>query len=101
LWTAGGWGTVAVKAGGHLIRERDRLAGDAAGIGGDDEELKSVQIAGPGEDAIPLGGGLAGDISDDEVGEGIDATARAAAEQRFGADVEFELDEGVGGGGDQ
>jgi hypothetical protein len=84
-----------------LIRERDVLAGEVAAIGGDDEEMQAVEVAGAGEDAIPLAGRLGGDLADDEIGKGIDALAGTAAEQGFRAEVELEFDKGVGGDGDE
>jgi hypothetical protein len=63
--------------------------------------MEAVEIAGAGEEAIPLAGRLAGDLADNEVGQGIDAPARAAAEEGFRTDMELELDERVSGRGDE
>jgi hypothetical protein len=77
------------------------LAGEAASIGSGDEEMKAVEIARAGEDAIPPAQRFAGDLARDEVGEGIDSLARASAEEGFRAEMKFEFDESVGGDRDE
>jgi len=91
----------AVEADDYFIGDGDVLAGDVAPLGGGEEEVKAVEIAGPGEDGGPLGGRLGVDLAVDEIREGIDATAGAATQEGLGTEVQLELEEEEGGDGDE